>query len=132
MFDDRLQNSKRPAETLTHQAAHVIRRLGKCKRAVLIYHFQSLLQQAHGQVGIFGDRVHVVTLRRLYRSSTPRADRPRNNGDHIEQIERAAIEVLAGDVFERLPARPKVDAVSDLGISCDGAYPRIGHARDQL
>jgi hypothetical protein len=33
--------------------------------------------------------------------------------------ERAPLEILAGDVFEGLPARPKVDAVADLRVACN-------------
>ena len=39
--------------------------------------------------------------------------------------------VLAGDVFERLPARPEVDAVADFGVSGDGADLGIGEVRDE-
>ena len=51
----------------------------------------------------------------------PCADGSGNDGDDVEEIEGAALEVLAGDVFEGLPARPEVDAVADLGVAGDGA-----------
>jgi len=39
----------------------------------------------------------------------------------VEEIEGAALKVLAGDVFEGLPAGPEVDAVADLCVAGDGA-----------
>src|SRR5260370_42702751 len=40
-------------------------------------------------------------------------------------IGRSPLEILAGDVFERLPARPEVDAIADFGIASDGRHFRI-------
>ena len=51
---------------------------------------------------------------------------------HVEEIECAAFEVLAGDVFESLPACPQIDAIADLGISCDGTDLGIDEVRHQL
>ena len=55
------------------------------------------------------------------RCGAPGADGSGNHGDDVEEIEGAALEVLAGDVFERLPAGPEVDAIADLGVAGDGA-----------
>ena len=46
--------------------------------------------------------------------------------------ERAALQVLGGDRFQRLPARDDVDAVADDGVAGHGAHARVGEpARQQ-
>ena len=50
----------------------------------------------------------------------------------MEQIEGAALEVLAGDVFQRLPAGPEVDAIAHLGVAGHGADARVFKVRQQL
>ena len=57
-------------------------------------------------------------------SGAPCADGSGDDGDDVEEVECAALEVLAGDVFEGLPAGPEIDAVADLGIAGDGADAR--------
>ena len=65
-------------------------------------------------------------------SGAPCADCSRNHGDDVEEIEGAPLEVLAGDVFERLPARPQVDAIAHLGVARHRAYALIGEVTYQL
>ena len=59
------------------------------------------------------------------RFGAPRAQRAGDDGNAIQQIEGALFEILAGHVFERLPAREPADAVSDLHVAGDGADPGI-------
>ena len=66
-----------------------------------------------------------------HRGSTPRADSSGNNTDGAEGIQGSSLKVLAGDVFEGLPARPEVDAVADFGVSRDSADFGIEEVRDQ-
>ena len=44
----------------------------------------------------------------------------------FSKIERALLHILAGDVFERLPAREPARAVADFHVAGDGAKLRIG------
>ena len=67
-----------------------------------------------------------------HRRDAPRADRSRHHADRAHGIQRAALEVLAGDVFQRLPARPEIDAVADFGIAGNGADFRIQEVRHQM
>src|SRR5208282_4684487 len=55
-----------------------------------------------------------------YRRHTPGADRARHHAYRTHGVERSPLEILAGDVFQCLPARPQVDAVADLGIAGHG------------
>src|SRR5580704_16883982 len=89
----------------------------------------AIAQQRHGQIGIFGDGIDVEGAGRAHRGDTPGTDRSGNHADCTECVEGTALEVLTGDVFERLPAGPEIHAVADFGITGNGAYPRIEEMR---
>ena len=57
---------------------------------------------------------------------------PGTTRHHVEQDQRAPFEVLTGDVLQRLPARPQIHAVADLGIAGHGADSRVFEVRNQL
>ena len=124
MLPDGLQGSERPAEALAHQALGVDGRLSVGQRAVLVVDLEPLFEQVHGQVGIFGHGVERIAAGRLDRRGAPCADGAGHDGDDVEEIESAALEVLAGDVFEGLPARPQIHAVAHLGVAGHGADAR--------
>ena len=46
----------------------------------------------------------------------PRANRSWHYAHRAHGVKSPALEVLAGDVFERLPARPQIHAIADLCI----------------
>ena len=50
----------------------------------------------------------------------------------MKQIQGAALEVLAGDVFQSLPAGPEVYAIANLCIAGDGAEARVFEVRNEL
>ena len=50
----------------------------------------------------------------------------------MEQVECAALEVLAGDIFQRLPAGPQVHAVSYLRVAGHGPDHRVLEMRNQF
>ena len=120
-----LQRAEHPAEALFQQGADRVRRLGVGEGAVLVHHVVSLPQDRHREVGVLGQRIGGEPARREHELAPPCADGAWDDGDAVEQIERAPIEVLAGDVLERLPAREEVDAVPDLRVAGDGADARI-------
>ena len=132
MLPHRLQRSKRPAESLPHQPVCIDRSLGKRQRAVFIRHLQPLLQQAHRQIGVLGHRVHRIAPGLLHGLCAPRPNRPRNHRHHIKQVQRPPLEVLAGDVFESLPARPQVHAIAHLRVARHRANLRILKVGNQL
>src|SRR5215472_16738405 len=55
----------------------------------------------------------------------PGADCSGNYTDRVERVKGTALEILAGDVFQRLPARPEVHAVADFCIARHGCHARI-------
>ncbi len=105
--------------------------LGECERLILVDDGVALLEKIHGQVGVFGDGVGVVAVAGFDGRGAPCADGSGDDGDDVEEIEGAAFEVLAGDVFEGLPACPEIDAVADLGVAGDGADLRVGEVRNK-
>ena len=50
----------------------------------------------------------------------------------MKEVKGAALEVLAGDVFQSLPAGPEVDAVAHLGVAGDGADAGIFKVGNEL
>ena len=131
MFVNRLQNAERPAETLAHQAICVGRRLGIGERHVFVLDAISAAQQRHGEVGILGDGIDVIAASLAHCGNAPRADRAGHDADRAQNVERAPLKILAGDVFQGLPARPEIDAVADLGIAGNRADFRIDEVRHQ-
>ena len=126
-----LQNSERPAKTLAHQAIRIGRRLGVGQRHVFVFDAITAAQQRHRQIGIFRDRIDVVAAGLAHRRNAPRTNRSGHHADRAQHVERTALEVLAGDVFERLPARPQIHAVADLGVARDRTNFRIDEVRHQ-
>ncbi len=111
---------------------HVDGGFGESQRAVLVDDLEALFEQVHGEVGVFGDGVEGIAAGGFDGGGAPGADGSGNDGDDVEEVESAALEVLAGDVFEGLPAGPEVDAVADLGVSGDGADARVLEVGDEL
>ena len=132
MLPDRLQNAEGPAEALAHQSLGVDGGFGEGQRAVLVDHLEAQFKQRHGQVGVLGDGVDRVAAGGLDGACAPCADGSGNHNDDVKQIKSPALEVLAGDIFEGLPASPEVDAVADFGVSGDGADQRVFKVRNEL
>ncbi len=132
MLPDRLQGAEGPAEALAHEAPGVDGRFSKGQRAVFVVDLESLFEQVHGEVGVFGHGVERIAAGRFDRRGAPCADGAGDDGDDVEEVESAALEVLAGDVFESLPARPQIDAVAHLGVAGDGADRGILEVRNEL
>ena len=106
MLPDSLEGAERPAEALAHEAAGVDGRLSKSKGPVFVVDAEALFKEVHGEVGVFGHGVERIAAGGFDGRGAPRADGAGNDGDDVEEVEGAAFEVLAGDVFEGLPARP--------------------------
>ncbi len=107
VLEHRLQNSKRPAEALAHQAAGIDRSFGVGERAVFVLHAVSAAQQRHGKIGILGNGIGLVAAGFAHRRYPPRANRSRDHADRTQRVQRPALEILAGDVLQRLPAGPQ-------------------------
>src|SRR6266567_9330026 len=60
VLEDGLQNSKRPAEALSHEAAGIHRSFGVGQCAVFVLHAVSATKQRHRKVGVLCYRIGVV------------------------------------------------------------------------
>ena len=90
MFIHCLQNPKRPAEALTHQAIRICRRFGISQRHVFVFDAITPTQQRHCQISVLGDRVDVIAAGLAHRRHTPGPDRTGNHADGAEYPARAA------------------------------------------
>ncbi len=129
MLEDGLQNSKRPAETLAHERVGAGGSFGEGQRQVFVFHAIAVAQQRHGEIGVFGDGIDVIAAGLADRLDAPGADGSGHHAHRAHGVQRAAFEILAGDVFERLPARPEIHAVADFGVAGHGCNFRIEEVR---
>ena len=60
VFVDGLQNSKRPAKPLAHQAIRIGWRLRVSQRHVFIFHTVAAAQQSHCQISILGHCIDLI------------------------------------------------------------------------
>ena len=136
VFEDRLQNSEGPAKALAHERIRARRSFGKSERLIFVLHSVPVAQQRHRQIGILGNRVHMVASGFADCFHPPCPDGSRHHADRAHGIERTPFKILAGDVFERLPAGPEIHPVADLRIPRHGGNLRIeemGHkAMDRI
>ena len=93
--------------------------------------FVALLQEIHREVGIFGYGINVISTSLFDRRCAPGADRPRDDRYHPEDIQGTPFEILAGEIFQGLPARPQIYLVGDLGISRHGCHLEVGKVGHQ-
>ncbi len=131
MLPDGLQRAERPAESLANQRVHGLGDFGAADGVFVVQNLPAVATNGQRQIGVFGNRVARKSAVAAQQIRAPRAHRAGHHGNAIQQIERALFEVLAGDVFERLPARDPAIAVDHLHVAGDGADAGIGEMPDQ-
>ena len=131
MFVDGLQDAEGPAEALAHEAVGVGGRFGEGEGHVFVFDAVAEAQQGHGEVGVFGDGIDVVAAGFADGGDAPCADGSGDDADGAENVEGAAFKILAGDVFEGLPAGPEIHAVADFGVAGHGSDFGIDEVRDE-
>ena len=107
MLPGSLQDSERPAEALAHESVGRGRSFGICQRSIFVLDLVAGLQQSHGQVGVFSDGVVVVTAGGANGLGAPSTDGSGDDADARKSVKGAPFEILAGDVFQGLPASPR-------------------------
>jgi len=125
MFPDRLQGAEGPAEALAHEAAGVDGRLSISQGAVFVVDFPARFEQAHGEVGVFSHGVERVSAGCFYGRGAPCADGAGNHGDDMKEVKGAALEVLAGDVFQSLPAVQRLTRLPTLALPAMAPMPDL-------
>src|SRR5260370_35666564 len=86
VFEDGLEDAEGPAEALADEAIGVDRGLGKCERAVFVDHAVALLEEVHGEIGVFGYGVGVVASAGLHRGGPPGSDCSPDHHHYVEEI----------------------------------------------
>jgi hypothetical protein len=112
-----LERAKCPAETLLAQRAQGFGGLGPGHGVLVIGDLPAFALDRDGQVLILGQRVFRVAAHVIERLATPCPHRAGHDHDRVEAGERAALDVLRGHIFDRLPAGDEVDPVADFGIA---------------
>ena len=115
-----LDGAKGPAEALPGELAEALRRFGPGDRALVVGTRQPAALDRDGQVLVLGERVGRIAADIDDRLLTPGADSAGHDGHRSQPSEGAPLEILRGDIFQRLPSRDDVDAVADLGVAGDG------------
>src|SRR5207248_8841557 len=116
MFAKRLQRPERPAETLPEQRRETVGRFGVADGVAVRFDAPARAADSPRQIHIFGHRVGRVAAGLYHGFATPRADRSRHHADRVDHRVCTAIEILAGDIFDRLPVREWIDSIPDFHI----------------
>ena len=131
MLPDRLQRPECPAETLADQRVDRFGNFRAADRFFVVKNLPAVAANRERQVGIFRHRIARKAALAAQQVRSPRAHGARHHGNAIQQIKRALFEVLAGDVFERLPAREPAIAVHHFHVAGYCANFRIGEMAHQ-
>ena len=75
MLPDRLQNAERPAKALTHQAIGIDGGFGISQRQIFVFDAISRCSKGHGEVGVFGHGVGMVSAGLAHGRDPPCPDR---------------------------------------------------------
>src|SRR5260370_28277489 len=132
MLPEGLQRAEGPAETLADELPGSFRSFGPGDGLFVVADAPAETADSNGQIGVFGDGVRGDATRGFDGFCAPGTERSRHNRNAIQQVKRAFLNVLAGDVLERLPAGEPARAVADLHVARDGANLRIRKVTDQF
>src|SRR3954468_24167169 len=111
MLPQALQSAERPAESLPGEAAQSLRRLGPGNGVGIVGDPPAGALDGDGEVLVLGERVDRKAADRVERLPSPGADCSRNDHDRVEAGKRPPLQILGGDIFDRLPAGDEVDPV---------------------
>ena len=132
VLPERLQRAKGPAESLANQSAGRFRSFGPGDGFFVITDAPAQAANPDGQVGVFRHGIRGDAARGFDGLFAPCAQRAGDNRDAIQKIEGALLHILAGDVFERLPAREPARAIADFDVAGDSANGWIGKMAQQF
>src|ERR1700682_3285073 len=117
MLPDRLKRAEGPAEALTHERCPGLRRLCPGDGFFVIADAPAGPADRDGKVGIFCDRIARKPFRGAQGIDWPCSQCSRDHGNTIEQIEGALLQILAGDVFEGLPAGEPLGTIANFNVA---------------
>src|SRR6266581_225401 len=117
MLPEGLQGAEGPAESLADELSRLFRGFGPGDGFFVVADAPTETPNRYGQIGVLGDRVCSDPARSFNGFLAPRAERAGHNRNAVQQVERAFLHVLAGDVLEGLPARQPARTVADLHVA---------------
>src|SRR5665213_3938540 len=79
VFEDGLQNAKGPTKALPCQTIGIDGSLREGERLIFVDDCVPLLEQIHGEVSVFGNRIGMIAAAGLDCSGSPGTDSPRND-----------------------------------------------------
>src|SRR5262249_32903721 len=120
-----------PPEPLLVQVLEAVRDLGVSDGCRFVFHAPPDTPDPPGQIHVLGHGVGGVPAGLDDRFAPPGADGAGHDGDGVDGVIGAAVEVLAGDVLDRLPVRQRVDAIADFDVTGHGANARVGEVPHQ-
>ena len=126
----RLQDAEGPPEALPHESVSISWRFGIGQRQIFILNPIAAAQKRHGQIGIFGYGIDMISAGFAHRRGTPCANGSRHHANCTERIQGTALKILTGDVLKCLPTGPDVHAVAHLripGNSADLGIQKMWH-----
>src|SRR5215471_8118629 len=132
MFPGGLECSIHPPVTLANKTAQGIRSFSKPNSFIFIRNRVTQLPDSHRKVSVLRQRQIIETSDPFDKLATPCSNGTGDNCHTIQQIESATIEILAGDVFERLPSSQKVDTIANLRVAGDRTDLRICKMSNEL
>src|SRR5580692_2771757 len=132
MLPERLQSTEGPAESLANQSPGRFRSFSPGNGFLVITDAPAEAANSNGEVRVFRDGIRGDATRGLNGLFSPCAKRAGDDRDAIQKIERALLHILAGDVFERLPAREPTRAIADFDIAGDCANGGIGKMAEKF
>ena len=132
MLPDRLNCAEGPAEALADQRFDGFGDFGVADGVFVVEDFPAAAANGDREIGIFRHGIARKSFATAHEIGAPGSDCAGHHGNAIQEIESALFEILAGDVFEGLPAREPAIAIHDFHVSGDGADARIGEIADEL
>ena len=116
MLPDGLQGAEGPAEALPDEHVDGFRYLGTADGLFVIENLPPGTANGESKVSVFGHRIAGKATVRAKQIGAPCANRAWYHRNTVQKIEGAFFEVLAGDVFERLPTREPTIAIDHLHV----------------
>src|SRR5258708_7830009 len=83
-----------------------------------------------GKIRILGESIRRVAAHLIDGRSPPRSNRSRNHRNAIQQVISSTVEVLAGDIFQRLPAGQDVMGIPNMNAAGDRTDLRLMEVAD--
>src|SRR6266567_8835771 len=132
MLPERLQRAEGPAEALADELPRRFGSLGPGDGLFVVADAPPEAADSDSQIGVFGHGVRSDATGGFNGFLAPSPERAWDDCDAVQKVKRALFHVLAGDVFERLPACEPARAIAHLDVAGYRAKLGIGKMAKQF